>query len=177
MAQRQPIFTHEEVKLFFYELSAKFRDGVRSPDAFLYVVFTLVGVGWATLAIPKINSSHTSPETVGVYVIGILVTVLLDGMLTWKSKGGDNKYGHAIAVLCMCVSLLLIVVVSYFSANKSPPTAPGGEPIWKACSYPVLCASFVLSVLMALVLAGFEAGPPAVGPLDRSLNAVEDGNA
>lgn len=176
MGKRQPIFTHDEVELFIFELQTKFREGVRSPDALLYVVITLVGVGLATWAIPAYNRAHTSPETLGIYVIGFLVTVFLDAMFTWKRKGAENKYEQAIAVLCMCLALLLIVLASYFSVKTTSPQTPEVDLIWKACAYPVLWLCFLASVLMALVLSGFEAGAPPVGPLDRPVNAVEDRN-
>ena len=176
MAQRQPIFSRDEVELFLFELRTKFRDGVRSPDAMLYVVFTFVGVGWATWAIPAYNQTHTSPETFGIYAIGFLVTVFLDAMLTWKRKGDENKYEQAIAVLCMCAAFLLIILVSFFSVNVASPQTPTAESIWKACAYPILWLCFFASVLMALVISGFESGAPPVGPLDLPVTAVKDRN-
>lgn len=176
MAQRQPIFTRDEVELFGFELRTKFRDGVRSPDALVYVLLTLIGVGWATYAIPAINSSHISPETLGVYVIGFLVTLCLDATFTWKKKNGENKYEQAIAALCMCAALVLIIFVSYFSVVSSPSEPPSKDAIWKTGAYVVIWLCFIASVLMALVISGFDAGTPPVGPLDISLDAVEDRN-
>jgi len=173
MAPEQPIFTRDEVKFFVFELRAKFRDGLRSPDSLLYVVFTLVGIGWATWAIPAFNRAHTSPETVGVYAIGFLVTVFLDAMFTWKKRGEENKYEQAIAVLCMCLAFVLIILASYFSVHVTSQDT-GQE--WKPGAYFVLWVAFGLAVLMTLVLSGFEVGPPPVGPLDLPVGAVEGRN-
>ena len=176
MAQSQPFFTQNEIDGFVFEFRAKFRDGVRSADGWLYVFLTLMGVAWATWAIPAFNNSHTSPETFGVYAIGFLVTLLLDALLTWKKKGDSNRYEQAIAVVSICTAFTLIVLVSYFSVGVATQAAPGATPIWKTGAYPVLICSFIASVVMALVLTGFETSPPKVGPLDLSVSAVEDRN-
>ena len=176
MAQKQPIFTRDEVDFFCSELQKKFRYGVRSADTILYVFITLVGVGWATYAIPAINSSHISPETLGVYVIGFLVTLGLDATFTWRKKNEENKYELAIAALCMCIALLLIIVVSYFSVVASPSQTPLKEAVWKPGSYVVIWICFITSALMALLISGLDGAPPSVGPLDVSIDAVKDGN-
>lgn len=175
MTQWEPLWTKDEIKGFGFELSAKLRDGIRSGDGMLYVFLTLVGVAWATWAIPAINSNHTSPETFGVYAIGFLVTVLLDALLTWKKRGDGNKYEQAIAVVCICIAISLIILVSNYSVGI-PVQGPPGSLNWKPYAYPILIASFVASIVMALVLTGFEASSPPVGPLDLPVEAVEGRN-
>lgn len=176
MAEENLIFSRNDFQLFWFELKSKFRGGVRSPDALLYVMLTPMGIGWASFAIPAINRTHFSPETLGIYVIGFLVTLLLDALLIWKKSGPENGYEWAIAVLSIIAAVALIMVVSYFSVSAGYPNSPGADSVWRDGAYPVLWLSFLASVLMTLVISGFDAGAPPVGPLDTPVEAVEDRN-
>lgn len=169
------LFTRDEVQLFLFEVLSKFRDGIRSPDALLYIVVTLCGVAGATWMIPAFNRTHTSPETFGIYVIGFLVTLFLDAMFTWK-KGSEKPYEQAIAVLCACAAFVMIFIAARFSVARDWTDPPEAEPIWRSGAYFALWTCFILTVLMSLIVSGFEAKPPRVSPLDVSVEAVESRN-
>ena len=150
-------FTRHEVNSFCVEFLSKFWGGVRSPTGILYIALTLIGVGWATLAIPAINESEISPETYGIYVIGFLVTVMLDAIITWKKSGEGNKVEETISQIFWVISLLLIIVSSILSvksyhvdANKTKV----GE--WKNYSIPLLYAVLIVTIGMSVVLKGID---------------------
>lgn len=172
------IFTREELNLFWFELVSRFRSGVRSPAGFLYVSFTLIGVAWASWGIPWLNRAETSPETLGIYVIGFLITVLLDALITWKKKGNDNPYEQAIAAIFLVISLLLVIFSSYLSVKNfklelNPPREVGA---WKRWAQPLLYTCLTCAVIMSLVLSGIDPKVP-IGPLDVPVGDIADRGA
>lgn len=179
MAGKAPIFTREEMSLFLYELKSKFRDGIRSSAGFLYISLTLIGLAWASWGIPSLNYSETSPETLGIYVIGFLISVMLDAMVTWKKKGSENPYEQAIAVIFMVTSLLLVILASVFSLKTFhleivPTKVSEWKGEWKTGATAILAFSLCCAISMSLVLTGIDPKLPAIGPLDNPLTDVSD---
>ena len=175
MPKNISIFTREEISLFLFELKSKFRSGVRSPAGALYIALMLIGVAWASWGIPSLNESETTPETFGIYVIGFLVTVMLDAIVTWKKKGNDNPYEQAIAVIFIVVSLLLVIGASSLSLktfHMDPDKTRVGE--WKNFATPSLFFVFICAIAMSLVLTGIDPKLPPIGSLDASVDAVCD---
>jgi len=111
-------FTREELVSFRLELQSKFWGGVRSLTGVIYIAFTFVGIGLASLLIPTYNESEISPETFGIYLIGFLITVMLDAMLAWKKSGVENENEQAIAGIFMMISFLLIICTSLLSVKS-----------------------------------------------------------
>ena len=115
-----------------------------TSGTWLYLVIVVVGVAVATWLIPFINSSETSPETLGIYVIGILIAVFADALFLWK-KSKDDAIAETIAAvsfaLCFCVGFLSI---------KEQLFSPDGLPIkrWKPYGEFVLYLILVLSIFM-----------------------------
>jgi hypothetical protein len=168
----KPLFTLSELAQFGDTLGSKFRDGVRSETGLIYIVFTIIGVAWASYAIPAINRSELSPETLGIYVIGFVISVILDAMILWK-KGSENKYEVAISITFMIASIIFLPVASYLSLKSFK--ADSGEPgTWRAGAEPLLVALFVCTIFMSLVLTGLNPEEPNIGPLDVSLNSIND---
>lgn len=175
MSNNNSIFTREEISLFFFELKSKFRGGVRSPAGPLYISLMLMGVAWASWGIPSINETETSPETFGIYVIGFLVTVMLDAIVTWKKNGNDNPYEQTIAMVFMVVSVLFIICASFLSVKTfhiELDKTRVGE--WKSFATPVLFIVFICTIAMSLVLTGIDPKLPPIGSLDVSMDAVRD---
>lgn len=170
-----PIFTRESIRLFWYELRSKFRGGVRSPAGFIYISLTLIGVAWASWGIPSINNSQTSPETLGIYVIGFLITVMLDAIITWKKKGNDNYSEQTIAGLFIVLSLLLTIAASVLSL-KTVHIGTDNTRIenWKSGATPLLFSILIGAIAMSLVLTGIDPRLPRIGSLDVSVDAVRD---
>jgi L-asparagine transporter-like permease len=169
-----PIFTGEEIALFWFELKSKFRDGVRSPVSILYISLMLTGVAWATWFIPSVNKSETSPETLGVYVIGFLVTVGLDALVSWKKNGEEKKYEQAISAVFIVISVVLIICASILSMKT--PNEPNSTELasWKPWASQLLFLIFCVAVFMSLSLSGIDPKIVPIGPLDKSVASIED---
>jgi hypothetical protein len=166
MAAGIPIFSNDERKTFFLELSSKFRSGIRSPEGFIYICITFFGVGWASWQIPVWNGSHISPETLGIYVIGFVITVGADSLMIYKKSGEDSPYETAIGALFMILSGLLFVVASVLSWKR-------GES-WPNGATPGLALILIISIWMTLVLTGFDSKPPKMAAADKPLNEIKD---
>jgi heme/copper-type cytochrome/quinol oxidase subunit 4 len=168
-------FTWEEISSFWLEFKLKFRSGVRSPTGLPYTVFTFAGVAWASYVIPNINHSDISPETYGIYVIGFLVSVMLDAMIIWKKTKDDNTYEQAIAIFVMVISFLLIILSSFLSVKTfNVELGPQGGGKWKCAAKYFLTIILVCAIAMSLVLTGFDTKPLSVGSLDETLDAIRD---
>jgi hypothetical protein len=166
MAANQPIFTRHEIDSFLFELRSKFRSGIRSVTGIFYILMTLVGVGWASWEIPILNNNETSPETLGIYVIGFLVTVGLDALLTWKRTGDDNRYEQAIATAFMALSAIFLIVASILSIKT--------HGSWRCSAEPLLGIILIIAIGMSLVLTGFDSSLPPLGPLDVPVDDIND---
>ena len=168
-------FSREELTSFLLELKSKFWGGVRSLTGVIYIAFTFVGIGLASLIIPSYNESEISPETFGIYVIGFLITVMLDAMLAWKKSGVDNENEQAIAGIFMMISFLLIIFTSLLSVKSfhldSNKTRVGE---WKGYAPFLLTVVFVLTIAMSLVLAGIDHELLKIGSVDRSVEDIRD---
>ena len=140
----------------------------------MYITFTLIGVAWATWGIPSINKSDTTPETLGVYVIGFLVTVLLDALISWKKNGDDKKYEQAISVVFMVGSLALIVWASFLSLKSTVVIDSNVTEQWKMFAAPFLLLIFSLAILMSLVLTGIDPKIVSIGALDTPLGQLRN---
>lgn len=168
-------FSREEIALFGQELKSKFWGGVRSPTGFLYIALTFIGVGWASWAIPTLNESETSPETLGIYVIGFLITVMLDSVIAWKKSGVGSEFEQAIAAIFMVISLLLIIGSSIFALKTfsvSSDKVRIGE--WKFGSSPLLLVVLIFTILMSLVLTGIDHELLRIGSTDKSIHELQN---
>lgn len=175
----KPLFTQEELKIFFEELWSKFRSGVRSPEGVVYIAVTLIGVAWASWGIPSINNSETSPETLGIYVIGFLIAVALDSaMIAWKHKNSSSSYEIAILTIIGLTSFVMIFLASNFAIRPvdlelKPPQRVG----WKPGSMELLGLFLSIAILMSLIVSGIDTGRPSIGPLDNPVSEIADRNA
>jgi hypothetical protein len=191
MTKLAPLFSKEELSLFGYELYSKFRSGVRAVPSFLYLACTLLGVGWASYAIPAINKSEISAETLGIYVIGVVISVTLDALLILIAQKGDidgNSNGRAIAALFWVLGIVLTVWASFLSISPGDALAPTvGIPAaslthieahkkWHWGAEFFLCFILFVSIAMSLILAGFDSDQPTIGSLERDPNAIKDRN-
>lgn len=168
-------FSREELVLFRLELQSKFWGGVRSKTGALYIVLTLIGVGWASWVIPSLNESETSPETFGIYVIGFLITVMLDAIITWKKSGVGNESEEAIAGFFIVVSWLLIIATSFLSL-KSFHIAPNKMRVgeWKSYSTPLLFVVLIITITISLALTGIDHELLKIGSADRPIEELRD---
>lgn len=168
-------FTRDEFAVFRLELKSKFWGGVRSSTGFIYISFTLVGIGWASWFIPTYNESEISPETFGIYVIGFLITVMLDAIMVWKKSGVGNENEQAISGIFMVMSFLLLIGTSWLSVKSfhlDINKARVGE--WKNYASPLLSVVLVFTIAMSLVLTGIDSNFLKVGSVDRPVEDVRD---
>jgi hypothetical protein len=168
-------FSSEEIALFRMELASKFWGGMRSPAGVIYIAITLLGVGWASWTIPYLNDSETSPETLGIYVIGFLITVMLDSIIAWKKSGVGGKYEEAIAGIFMVISLFLIMLSSLFaikSFHVTPEKVRVGE--WRSWSTSILFLALGVTIYMSLVLAGIDHEQLKIGSADKPIGEVRN---
>jgi hypothetical protein len=108
--------------------------------AWIYFVFIVVGVAWATIGIAALNNTQATPETIGTFTLGLLVPVFVDAMFAWKN-GRNDPVTEAI----MALSFLLVIPTSYFSVKKS---SEDGEDIWKWGAEWVLIFILAFSILL-----------------------------
>jgi cytosine/uracil/thiamine/allantoin permease len=167
--------TLDEIYRFFLALASKFWCGLRSTSGVLYIALTFIGVAWATYGISSLNYSEPSPETLGIYVIGFLVTVLLDSMVTWKRAGSENKNELAISVCFIVMALLLLIWSAYLSIKTynvelDPPRAG----VWKWGANYLLLFILICTIGMSLVLTGVDSTLPQMGSLAKSTQDVAD---
>lgn len=168
-------FTREECSVFLLELQSKFWGGVRSTTGLIYISFTLIGIGWASWIIPSYNDSEISPETFGIYVIGFLITVMLDAIVTWKKSGVGNENEQAISGIFMVLSFLLIIGTSWLSVKSfsiDSQKARVGE--WKGYSPFLLTIVLIITIAMSLVLTGIDHEFIKVGSVDKPVDEVRD---
>lgn len=168
-------FTREEFTVFRLELVSKFWGGIRSLTGFIYISFTLIGIGWASWIIPSYNESEISPETFGIYVIGFLITVMLDAIMTWKKSGVGNENEQAISGIFMVMSFLLIIGTSWLSVKSfhlDSSKARVGE--WKNYAPPLLSVVLIFTIAMSLVLTGIDHDFLKVGSVDRPVEDIRD---
>lgn len=168
------IYTDAEWRSFFSGCVAKFRAGMHSASGILYSVLVLVGVAWASFAIPNLNAGETTPETLGIYVIGILVTVFADALMIYARGGDQNRLEQAIAVAVMSIALILLVIASFFSVKSSHfENSIKVLNGWRCMSNPVLFLLLAISIALSLLLTGFDPELPN-GALDTPIDAVQD---
>lgn len=174
-----PIFTKEELRRFFEELWTKFRYGVRSPEGMLYTTITLIGVGWASWTIPAINNSELSPETLGIYVIGFLLSVTLDAaMIAWKYKGSNTNYETAILVVVGLGTFILIIASSYFAIKPlNVDLKPPQREDWRWGATPSLLLILMCAIIASLIVSGMDTKPPEIGPLDNPITDLTNRSA
>lgn len=168
-------FSREELASFILELKSKFWGGVRSLTGVIYIAFTFVGIGLASFIIPSYNESEISPETLGIYVIGFLITVMLDAVLAWKKSGVDNENEQAIAGIFMMFSFLLLICTSLLSVKSfhldTNKTRVGA---WKGYAPFFLTVVFIVTIAMSLVLAGIDHELLKIGSLNKDVNDIRD---
>lgn len=177
MSQDLDIITEEDWNLFKIELKSKLRAGIRTPINILYIFMTLIGVGWASWAIPVMNKSSITPETIGIYVIGFLITVGLDALLVFKRTGDENRIGQTISVLIMIFSVILIMISSILSLKSYPESSsPDADGVWRCSAYFLLPIFLAFAILMSLVLTGFDTEELHVGPIDLPPTSITNRN-
>lgn len=122
--------------------------GLFSGSGLLYLALTVGGVGWATYFVPTINDSEISPETLGIYVTGLIVTLFAEALFTWK-KGKEDS----VAITVMVASLILGVVAMHFSTKGMIISAAGvAEKTWKPSAQLVLFVVLLFAILFWLAL-------------------------
>ncbi|MDY0977716.1 hypothetical protein SOM61_22395 [Massilia sp. CFBP9012] len=200
MPNYTPIFSKEELGTFIYDLHSKLRAGLRSVTGVLYLVLTLVGVAWASYAIPAINGSDTSAETLGIYVIGVLIAVTLDSFVYLVNQGGSsesNSNGRVIAGICFGIGFLLIVWASFLSIAVQPEAVPNTASLkdtamasaagvtgtvtavtdqkrWRWGAHAFLILILLIAILMSLILTGIDTGLPKISSIQRDVDALKD---
>lgn len=201
MSKLPPIWTGEEIASFVLDLHSKFRAGMRNISSIFYTIFTLVGVAWASFAIPSINKSEINPETIGIYVIGVLITVTLDAILYFidKRDGASSPNNERnIAGLACCLSFLLIIAASILSTAVQPEPLTSGAAAstivatsngaahanisnhaettkhWRDHAEIFLFLILIISIIISLVLAGIDTDPLKVGSVSRSIDSIAD---
>lgn len=169
------IFTKSEIKAFKFELNSKFVAGIRSSFGVFYIFVVGAGVALASFYIPAWNGSHISPETLGIYVIGILIAVMADSfILMMKSYRDKKNVEFAIAVLFTLFSLILIFLATLLSTKDSfLDDSKHVLTDWWSWSNEVLGFLLVISVVMSLILTGYDSTID-IGPLDRAIADVSD---
>ena len=165
-------FTLEELNDLWNYTKSRFWDGIRSDTGLIYVAATVLGVGWATWGIPLINGSETSPETLGIYVIGILFTVLLDSMVLWKKRSPEDGNEFAIGMLGMLFSGAMIIISSRFSVKFSG--IKNEERNWSDHSYWVLYLIFFISILISIVLTGIDPDKSPIASVDTPISNIKN---
>jgi hypothetical protein len=132
------------VKSYFKHVWATFIEVPFTAGAWFYFVIVGLGVAAATWTIPSINGSETHAETLGIYVIGILVSVFADALFLWK-KSKDDVIAESIAI----VSCFLVVGAAYLSVKEDFYIA-GGTPSkrWRHYAEFWLYLILMLSILM-----------------------------
>lgn len=191
-------------KYFWYELSHKFLNGAIADSGLFYIFFTAVGVGLASYLIPITNGSEISPETLGIYVIGFLVSAGLDALMELMKvtdSGNHNRYGRAIAKWILVLTTLLLLwawylslhvpaesaVVANAAATQSEAVGTGTHAnsahqisahspfkIWRTGATEFLFIILLLGLAMSLILAGDGPEQPAFGSLNRDPNDIAD---
>ncbi len=169
------IFTTAEMKAFCQELKSKLVAGIRAPFGVLYLFIVLGGVALASFKIPEWNGTELSPETLGIYVIGILVAVLADSiMMMFKSYRDDKLMEVAVAVVITLTSLLLIYLATIFSMKSSH--LEDSKHIlgdWRPHAKSMLALLLFAAVLMSLILTGYDSKID-ISALDRPPAEVAD---
>lgn len=169
------LYTADERKAFYFEFGSKLSAGLHSASAVLYSFLVLGGVAWASFAIPNWNAGETTPETLGIYVMGILITVFADALMILIKGGDNNRIEGAIAVAVAILAFTALVAASFFSIRPSKmenSLRMMGE--WRAFSNAVLFFLLAFAVTMSLVLTGFDAKLPPNGALDKPVTEVKD---
>ena len=168
-------YTLDERKAFYFEFGSKLNAGLHSASAVLYSFLVLAGVAWASFAIPNWNAGETTPETLGIYVIGILITVFADALMILIQGGDHNRIERAIAVVVAMCAFTVLVIASFFSIRPTQmenSVRVMGE--WRPFSDAVLFLLLAIAVAMSLVLTGFDAKLPPNGALDKPVAEVKD---
>lgn len=163
-----PIFSKEERQSYWDELCLKFRSGVRSAEGVVYIVVTLVAVAWASWGIPSINNSETSPETLGIFVIGLLISVMLDALIVaWKHKSLNSSYETAVLVTAGLSSFIMIVFASYFSIKPlNLEVTPHQREGWKEFAMPALLFFLAVSIVLSLIVSGMDSSKLNISAID-----------
>lgn len=166
--QRKP--QNGRASFYFKHLWATMIDAPFAGGTWLYLVIVLVGVAVATWLIPFVNSSETSAETLGIYVIGILVAVFADSLFLWKKSKDD-----LIAETMISLSFILCFVVGFLSIKEQFQTADGviGKR-WRAYSECFLYLILAISILMWAMINVVE--PRLVNPATDKLAAYSNLN-
>jgi len=168
------IYTKSEWNAFFTGCGSKFRAGMRSPSGMLYIGLVLGGVAWASFAIPNLNAGETTPETLGIYVIGILVTVIADALMILIKGGDQNPLEQGIAVAVVIIALGALMLASLFSLRSSH--FENSTKIlhgWRCLADQVLFLLLAISIALTLLITGFDSKLPN-SVIDRPVSAVKD---
>jgi CDP-diglyceride synthetase len=132
------------LKIYFSRLGSALSEAPFSAGTWIYSAIVFVGIAAASWFIPFINSADTSAETLGIYVIGILIAVFADSLFLWKNSTHDD-----IAETIIVTSFLLCLLVGYFSV-KVPFINSEGETVKRFRSYSefFIFLILIISILM-----------------------------
>ena len=129
---------------YLKHLGATLAEAPFTAGTWLYLAIVVVGVAFATWAIPAMNSSETSAETLGIYVIGILIAVFADSLFLWK-KSKDDVIAETVAV----VSFLLCLLAGFLSVKEQLHSPEGlTSKRWRPYGEIALYAILTLSIFM-----------------------------
>lgn len=128
----------------------------------------LAGVAAPTWIVPTWNGSETTPETLGLYVVGIALSVFADALIKWK-RGDNDQVTETILV----VSFILGFFVLYNSVKGSTRNDEGmpvrdWRPFAELCLY--ICL-FFYTAMWAMLIA---VDPPFRNPAVEGAPAKED---
>jgi len=150
------------VRNYFKHIGSILIEAPFTAGTWIYLVIILVGGGAATWLIPFINSSETSAETLGIYVIGILIAVFADALFLWK-KSKDDILAETIIV----ASIILSLAVGILSIKEQFHTPTGIDKRWRPYSEIFIFFILLISIFLWAMLNVVEP-KLTIGAIDSS---------
>ena len=153
----------DDIRLYFKTLWSILKAAPTTDGTLLYLAIIVVGCGAVTWLIPEANESERSPETLGVFVIGILITVFAEAMFLWKK--GNSKTHNYVSQTAMGATFLLAFFAYYLSVKHVKHVqegknveGPSAAPIkdWVNYSVPTLWAILILAILLWAMISAAD---------------------
>lgn len=173
----RPLFTSNEWKGFWDEIWSKFVDGIRATGAKLSLVITACGIAAVTWGLPHLNRSDTSPETLGIYVLGFIIPLFCEAFLLVKDE--NRSFDGAVAEWT-CIFLFVLWTLAFWLSLKTnfpqPATdAPHSKSEWRWGASGFLLFLLVLSLFFSFVVTGFDQKKaPKIPVLDEKPQELHD---
>lgn len=139
---------HLQIEKYFKGLWSACMVGLMSGPGILYLVLTAGGVGWISYFLPTINGSEKSPETLGVYVIGLVISLFAEAMFEWK-KGKADSLSETVMVCAVIFGLSAFLLSTKASVVDSHGSM---QKDWHANAQLWLCFVLFLTILLWLAL-------------------------